>query len=493
MPLDPRLPVIVGVGQTVRRPEPDEVAGVSEPVDMMAEALRLAASDSGARHDLLTRADSVRVVGLVSWHYANAALLLAERVGAPPRQAIVTTIGGNSPQALVNNAAEAIQRGSLDIALVAGAEAVYTRLLARKTNDWLQWSQQPDDTPPPELFGDARPGINEVEQARSIVMPTQVYPLFENALRAQSGRGIDEHQQVVSELWSGFSQVATGNPYAWTPTYRSAEEIRTVTPDNRMIGFPYPKYMNANIQTDQAAAVIVCSVQAARDAGVPQDRWVFVHGGADAYDHFWISERADFTSSPAIRLCGQALGAPDVEHLDIYSCFPSAVQIAAHELGVDGRDGPLTVTGGLSFAGGPGNNYATHSMAAMADVLRRDPGSRGLVTALGWYLTKHSLGLYSTEPPSGGFQRHDPQPEIDVLPRRGYVAEHEGPVTIETYTVMHERDGMPVLGIVACLLPDGRRAWGNVFETGLLKAMCEEEFCHRAARLREDGTVDVRP
>jgi acetyl-CoA C-acetyltransferase len=493
MPLDPRLPVIVGVGQTVRRPAPEDVADVSEPVDMMAEALRLAASDSGAARDLLGRVESVRVPELLSWRYANPALLLAERVGARPRQTVVTPTGGNSPQALVNDAADAIQRGDLDVAVVAGAEAVYTRLLARKTKAWLQWSQQPDDTPEPEVFGDTRPGTNDVEQARSIVMPTQVYPLFENALRAEAGHAIDEHQRIVSELWSGFSQVAARNPWAWSPEYRSPEEIRTVTPDNRMIGFPYPKYMNANIQTDQAAAVIVCSVQAARDAGVPEDRWVFVHGGADAHDHFWISERADFTSSPAIRLCGQAVGAGDVEHVDLYSCFPSAVQIAARELGLS-TERPLTVTGGLCFAGGPGNNYTTHAIASMADVLRADPGSRGLVTALGWYLTKHSLGVYSAAPPtSGRFERHHPQDAVDALPKRGYAAEHEGPVTIEAYTVMHERDGMPVLGIVACLLPDGRRAWGNVYETGLLKAMCEEEFCHRAARLRADGTVDVTP
>jgi acetyl-CoA C-acetyltransferase len=319
--------------------------------------------------------------------------------------------------------------------------------------------------------------------------------MFENALRAKAGESIDEHQRKVSELWSRFSEVAAHNPYAWSPEYRSPEEIRTVTPDNRMIGFPYPKLMNSNIQTDQAAALIMCSVQAARDAGVPEDRWVFVHAGADASDHWFISDRADFTSSPAIRACGRAVGFDPgaTAHVDLYSCFPAAVQIAAAELGIEAHraERPLTVTGGLCFAGGPGNNYVTHSIAAMADVLRNDPGSLGLVTALGWYVTKHSLGLYSTTPPAGGFRHSHPQDEVDASPRRQTAAGHEGPVAIEAYTVMHERDGMPVLGIVACLLPDGRRAWGNVTETGLLKAMCEEEFVGRAARLWADGALDL--
>ncbi|MDQ1444438.1 MAG: acetyl-CoA C-acetyltransferase, partial [Acidimicrobiaceae bacterium] len=245
---------------------------------------------------------------------------------------------------------------------------------------------------------------------------------------------------------------------------------------------------------------IVCSVEAARSAGVPEDRWVFVHSGADAHDHWWISERDNLHSSPAIRLCGKAamdlavLGPSEIAHVDLYSCFPAAVQIGAAELGLptDDADRDLTVTGGLCFAGGPGNNYVTHSIASMTDVLRNDPGSFGLVTALGWYTTKHSIGVYSTEPPTaGGFRSAHPQAEVDALPKRGYAAEYEGPVTVETYTVMHERDGSPVLGIVACLLPDGRRAWGNLNETGLLKAMVQEEFCGRAARLRADGSLDV--
>jgi acetyl-CoA C-acetyltransferase len=494
--LDPRLPVVVGVGQLLRHPEPADVPSLSEPVDMMAEAVRLAAADTGAGDALLRRADSVRTVDILSWRYANPAQLLADRLGLAPRQTVRAVTGGNTPQALVNDSAAAIQRGDLDVVVIAGAEAIYTRLLARKTKDWLQWTHQPEDTPAPEVVGDGRPGTNDIEQARSIVMPTQVYPLFENGLRAKAGESIDEHQRRVSELWSRFSEVGARNPYAWAPDFKTPEEIRTTTVDNRMIGFPYPKLMNSNIQTDQAAALILCSVEAARAAGVPEDRWVFVHSGADAHDHWWISERDDFTTSPALRACGRSaldlagVGIDDLAHVDLYSCFPSAVQIAAAELGLptDDPSRPLTVTGGLCFAGGPGNNYVTHSIASMVDVLRVDPGSFGLCTALGWYVTKHSTGVYSTTPPPA-FQAAHPQAEVDASPRRQVVAEHEGPVEIEAYTVMHERDGMPVLGILSTLLANGRRAWGNVFETGLLKAMCEEEFCGRPARLLADGTV----
>jgi acetyl-CoA C-acetyltransferase len=494
MALDPRTPVIVGVGQTLRRLH--DAAGAGEPVDMMVDALRVAADDSGAGSVLLERADSVRVIEVLSWRYPNPAVLIAERVGASPRQLVKSTTGGNSPQMVLNDTAAAIQRGEVDVALIAGAEAMNTRFMSRRTKTWLEWTAQPEDTPPPVLIGRDDAGTNDVEMASSMVMPTQVYPIFENALRAAADESVDEHQEKVARLWARFSEVGAANPHAWTPVARSADEIRTVTPDNRMIGFPYPKYMNSNLSTDQAAAVVVCSVEAARGLGVPEDRWVFPWAGADAHDHWWVSERADLHSSPAIAACGRTVfelagrGVDDVAHVDLYSCFPSAVQISAAELGLS-LDRPLTVTGGLCFAGGPGNNYVTHSIASMVDTLRADPGSLGLVTALGWYVTKHSMGLYSTEPPPGPYRSASPQAEVDALPRRDYTADYDGPVTVESFTVMHERDNSPSLGIVACLLPDGRRAWANVRDAAALTSLMADDPIGTKAHRLADGTLEL--
>ena len=496
VPVDPRTPVIVGVGQTLRRP--DDPATATEPVAMMVEALERAGADAAAARPLLRAADSVRVPAVLSWRYSDPGRLVAERVGASPRETIVTTTGGNSPQMLVNHTAAAIQRGEIGIALVAGAEAMYTRFRARKAKVWLDWQPQAD-AEPSLVLGDDRPGTSDAEMSRAVALPIQIYPVFENALRATAGESIDEHQAKVAALWSRFSAVAADNPHAWSREQKTAADIGAVTADNRMIGFPYTKAMNANLDTDQAAALIMCSVEAARGAGVPEDRWVFPWAGADAHDHWFVSERADLRSSPAIRAIGRAafdlagVGPGDVAHVDLYSCFPSAVQIGAAELGLGlgEPDRPVTVTGGLSFAGGPGNDYSTHAIATMVDVLRADPGSKGLVTALGWYLTKHAIGIYSTDPPPGGFRHTRPQEEVDGLPRREAAVDHDGPVTIDSYTVMHERDGSPVLGLIACLLPDGRRTWANTHEPGMLKAMTLEEFCGRPAVMRSGGGIEV--
>ena len=210
----------------------------------------------------------------------------------------------------------------------------------------------------------------------------------------------------IGALWSRFSEVAAGNPHAWIRTARTPEEIVTPGPGNRMVSFPYPKLCTANMQVDQGAAFIVCSVEAARAAGVPEERWVFPLAGADANDHWFISERPELHRSPAIRLAGAAaleqagLGIDDIAFVDLYSCFPVVVQMAAHELGlaVDDPDRPLTLTGGLTFGGGPGNNYTSHGIARAVGALRSAPDSAALVSGLGWYATKHSLGVYAVTP-----------------------------------------------------------------------------------------------
>jgi acetyl-CoA C-acetyltransferase len=205
----------------------------------------------------------------------------------------------------------------------------------------------------------------------------------------------------------------------------------------------------------------------------------------------FVSNRQDLHSSPAIRVAGRTalelagIGVDDVRHVDLYSCFPSAVQIGAAELGLS-LDRQLTVTGGLSFAGGPWNDYVTHSIATMANVLRDDPGSIGLCSANGGYTTKHAMGLYSTTPPAEGFKWADVQAEVDAVTDDKELAEDsDGPVTIESYTVMHERDGSMGSALVAVLTPDGRRGWATSTDADVMKAMESDDLVGTAADVRE--------
>jgi acetyl-CoA C-acetyltransferase len=493
--VDPRTPVLIGGGQLSQRVDRGEEP--LEPVDLIVEALRRAAASAGIADDALRGADAVHIVSLLSWRYRDPGALVAQRLGAAPRDTSVSGMGGNSPQSLVNQACLAIQAGTADLVLLGGAEAWRTRMGSRKAGVELDWTVQGDDVPK------ARPSTEDVpmtapgEAARGVVMPVQVYPLFEQAHRIALGRGLDEHIVAVSELWSGFSEVAAANPHAWIQRSYSAEEIRTPTADNRMIGSPYTKLMNSNNAVEQGAGLILCSAERAEALGVPRDRWVFPHSGTDAHDHYFVSERESLGGSPAMRIAGSAalelagVGVDDLAHVDLYSCFPSAVEIAAAELGLDTQRS-LTVTGGLSFAGGPWNNYVTHSIATMVDVLRADAGSIGLVTANGGFITKHAFGVYSTEPPAQPFRHAEPQAEVDALPRRALCEEPDGDLAIESWTVMHDREGAPETGILVGLLDDGRRAWGTSTEPGTVKGMATDDLTGRRATIRPDGSFDLR-
>ena len=491
--LDPRSPVIIGVGQHLHRAE-----GVDDSLDaieLMERAVLAAAADAGL--DGPPVADALRVVSLLSWRYGNPPRLLAERLGIERARLEYTVNGGNTPQWLVNQTALEIQSGALDIAILTGGEAFRTRMRARKTNAQLPWPKaRPDDRP--AIIGKELRMSLEVEASRGITQPVQIYPMFETALRAASGRTPEEHLRHLGQLWSGLSEVAAGNPYAWIQEPKTADEITTVTSNNRMIGLPYPKLMNANNDVDMAAAVIMCSVEAARRLGVPEEQWVFPHSGTDCHEQTYVSNRDTFAATPAIALGGRlalelaGVDIDDVSVIDLYSCFPSAVQLGAQSLGI-GLDRQWSRTGGLTFAGGPWNNYVMHAIATVVEDLREQRGEFGLVWANGGYATKHAFGVYSTSPPTA-FRHADPQEEIDALPSRELAmpTNATGPATVEAYTVMFSRDAEPERSIASCLLPDGRRAWGTSSDPDLTAAMCFDEWVGVEVTLSEDGTLRVQ-
>ncbi len=463
-----RTPILVGAGQLTQRDV--EPAAALEPLAMMDVVARRAAEDAGAGPVLLGRVDSLAVVNVFCWPYANPSRALAERLGMRPAEELYTTVGGNTPQWLVNETAAKIAGGRVRLALLAGAEAVRTVLRARRARHQLSWASGGDSSP--TVIGDARDGTSEHEVAHGLMLPTQIYPLFENALRARARHGVAEHQRRLGELCARLSAVAAENPHAWFHQARTADEIATVSSANRMIGFPYPKLMNAIIEVDQAAAVLMTSVAEARALGIPRERWVYLWGSGQAHDRWFVTDRVDYLNSPAIREAGrQALAAAGVgidrvEHLDVYSCFPAAVQIGRDALGIAPHDPrPLTVTGGLPYFGGPGNNYSMHAIAEMMARVRARAGAIGLVTALGWYMTKHAIGVYCAAPKDGAFVREDPAPRqalLDAEPAPELVREPSGQGTVETYTVLHDRDGAPVRGLVIGRLDDGRRFLANI-------------------------------
>jgi acetyl-CoA C-acetyltransferase len=302
----------------------------------------------------------------------------------------------------------------------------------------------------------------------------------------------------MGRLFAGFAGVAAANPLATRRTGYSAERLATIDDENRWIGFPYSRLLVSNAYVDQAAAVVMTSVGEARRLRIAQEKWVFLHGCADAHDHWFVSERPQLDASPAIRWCTKAAldmaerTLAEIRFFDLYSCFPSAVEVTCGELGLAEDDARgLTVTGGLPFFGGPGNSYSVSAISEMLRRMRSVPNSFGLVTANGNYLTKQSFGIYSTCPYRGTWRREIPdklQADIDAWPHLSVITQPDGPATIETYTVMHGTSGPKYAIVLGRLDQTGERFIANTpSNRELLCDLQDRESLGRRGTVRPEG------
>lgn len=500
-------PILVGCGEVTDLTTPVE-AGRS-PFDLIAQAGRLALADTEAA-GIAAAIDTVAMIRL----FADTAPRFATRLGTsrnPPKsiadrlgirasEHLYTWNGGNMPQYLVNYFAEAIATGDMRAALICGGEALRTQHGVERAGLAVSWNEDPGGSY--QQIGEPRRGWNEHEELHKLRAAIAFYPLFENAIRGTRGQDLATHLMAMGRLFARFAEVAKRNPLATRREGYSAEQLATVDASNRWIGFPYPRLMNANAFIDQAAALVMTSVATARALGIPEAKWIYLHGCADGHDHWYVSDRINFHSSPAIRLgAAKAMAMAgrniaDLAAFDLYSCFPSAVEVACAEIGL-AEDDPrgLTLTGGLPYFGGPGNNYVTHSIAHMMRTMRAAPGRCGLVTANGNYLTKHSFGIYSTAPSPGRWRRERPavlQGELDRLPKAPFTERPEGPAHIETYTVMHGRHGPEHAIVFGRLQATGERFLANTPETPKLLADLEaREGLGRPGRVICEGGRNI--
>ena len=325
--------------------------------------------------------------------------------------------------------------------------------------------------------------------------------MIDNARRARLKQSRDEYAAAMGALFEPFTRVAAANPHASAPVERDAAELVTPTAQNRPIADPYTRFIVAREKVNQGAAVLLMSVAAARDLGVPEDRWVFLHGHADLRERP-LMERADLSAGPAsvmaarhaLEVAGLSVG--DLAAIDLYSCFPAPVFNVRDGLGI-APDDPrgLTLTGGLPFFGGAGNNYSMHAIAVVARA-RRGPGSYSFVGANGGVMSKYSVGVYSTTPaPWAPDNSAALQAEIDAWPAPGQAAQADGWATIESYTVTHGRDGGRTGVVIGRLEADGRRfvAKGDERDTSLLDLLTRvgradrRPGVHAFVRNREQG------
>ncbi|MDP9117798.1 MAG: acetyl-CoA acetyltransferase [Actinomycetota bacterium] len=477
--VDGRTPIVIGVGEASERVDEPNYRALSA-ADLGGEAASAALSDTGASSRVAAAIDVVAAVRQfeISSPIGHAPLgrssnyprAVAGRVGAAPRRAVLEVAGGQAPQHLVNEFATAIAGGDAGVVLLVGSEAISTvRHLGTAT-------QRPDFTEDVEgSIEDRGYGITGLVTRHmyehGLLEPVAHYALMENARRARLGASRGDYEAAIGNLFAPFSTIAAANPHAASRTPRSAEQLITASDANRPIAEPYLRYLVARDQVNQGAAVLMTSVETARALGVGEDRWVFLHGHADLREQ-GLLERRDLDRSPAaaravthaLEVAGATLA--DIDLFDLYSCFPIAVSVICDALGLRPDDPRgLTVTGGLPFFGGAGNNYSMHAIAQLVHRLRAEPGARGLIGANGGMLSKYSVGIYSTAPrPWRCDDSAEIQQELDAQPARSLAHHADGWAEIESYTVVHGPAGPRDALVIGRLEADGRRFLARALE-----------------------------
>jgi acetyl-CoA C-acetyltransferase len=478
-PDESRVPVVVATGQVVDR---DPTA--SAP----ALALRAARQALEAAPGLATRVQQISVVNIMSRTGPAPAGLVARRLGLTPTRTEVTTIGGNSPQWLVSRAAAAICAGELDATLIVGAEAMHSAKARGAASTAVPDEATVDgegELPPDAVIGDDRAGIGHAELGAGLLAPVHVYALFESVMATRAGRTSAQQRAALGELMAPFTAVAAAHPTAWFRDIRTPATLATLSPDNRLVAEPYPKRMCAFLNVNQGAAVLVTSLASARAAGVA-DRAVFCWSGSDAADVWFPSARPDLGVSAGLRSAVSAataaagLEVDDIGAFDLYSCFPCAVEMGVDALGISPDDSRgLTLTGGLPYFGGPGNNYSLHAIATMVERVR-EHGGTGLVSAMGWYATKHAVGIYGATPPARGWRRGETaeaQRSIDAS-AVAVAPAGDGPAVVVAGTTVCGPDGAVSAAPVIARLPDGRQMAAAAEPRGLA-ALAGEELVGR--------------
>jgi acetyl-CoA C-acetyltransferase len=479
-----RTPVLVGVGAVTQREEDPQRA--REPVALMAEALARAGSDAGDA-SLLHDADAIYVPrGMTP--YADPGRWVAAALGAASARSVLFDVGVLQTS-LFGRAARAIQQGEADVVLVTGGEAKYREQQARRAGVPAKVSDQ-GDVRPDEVLRPAADILHPLEIQQGLGMPVRQYAVMENALRHAQGLSIDAHRRQVGALYEAFSRVARDNPDAWERRAIPADEIAWPSDGNRMLAFPYTRLHTAQWNVDQAAGLVFCSAARARRSGIPASRWIHPRAVAESNHMLPLLLRAELHRSPGFALAGRraleaaGLGCEEVDLLELYSCFPVAVRVQALELGIS-PERPLTVTGGMAFAGGPLNNFVLQAVVRMARLLRERPG-HGLATAVSGLMTKQGVSVWSSAPAPGGFRYDDVSDEAAAATAQVEAASDGcGAGRVAGYTVWFDREGRAERAVAYVDLDDGRRTLAGSDVPDLLERVQRTELCGARVRVAD--------
>lgn len=473
---DPNTPVLVGVGAVQQKIDDYECA--LEPVALMEQALRDAAVDAGSAR-LLSLADEILVPKSL-WSYTDPGRLLAVALGAHSATTLLAEFG-ILQQSLLTRACQRIKDGDAEVMLVAGGEARFRALCAGKAG--VEVFETPQNNAEPDITLRPQDDMwSPVESDTGLGMPVGYYAILDSALRYKQGLSVSQHRDQMASMYARLSELAADNPDAWSDQAASASHIREPSAANRMLAFPYTKLHNSQWNVDQAAGLILCSAGVAETLGIERSKWVFPQAFTESNAMSVVASRKDLGASPGFRIAGQAamelagVNFSDIRFCELYSCFPYAVRVQLEEFGLD-LNCEVSVTGGMTFGGGPLNNFALQATVKMAQLLRENTAETGLVTTVSGLLTKQACALWSANPGVNGWTCADvtdqvnEQSEICEL-----VANYRGTGSVAGYTVLYQGSD-PWRAVAVFDLPDGQRTVAYSEDAAMMADMMTQECC----------------
>ncbi|MFX1530566.1 MAG: hypothetical protein ACFFBC_05595 [Promethearchaeota archaeon] len=485
-------PVIIGAAQFTQR------KNTLQPLDslsLMVKTGQMAIEDTKAKN-IVDFIDAIYMVNINSWSYEDAPGELGKRLNITPKEKIYLPDGGQSPQILVNKAAKAITNGEHHCVLITGGEAAYSIRKTFKGAPPEYWPKKED----PKYINGEKWLLGEEVIKYQLFFPTTAYAILETALRASSGHNIEEHKKYMGKLFEHFSKIASKNPYSWTQKAFTAEEIIAPSPENRLVVHPYTKRMCANNLVDQAGTILITSEKNAEFLNIDKKKWIYIMGGASFKNIDELYRRPHLDDSPAARegarlaLEQAGLKLSDIDKFDLYSCFPSIVEIFMKELGItddDPRD--LTLTGGLPFFGTPLSNYSLHAIINTVETIRANPSLKVMVIANGGYNTKQSIGIYGKEPPMIQWGiRDDSKIQYSILKQilPEPIEKANGRLIVNGYSIIYERSGEPRRGVVIGTLENERRTVAFVTKPELLLALDTQEIVGKSCMVKYDTSIE---
>jgi acetyl-CoA C-acetyltransferase len=482
--LDPRTPVLVGIGIVEQRQDDPGLA--LEPVALMIDAVRRAAADAGIAAQLHAIERVLVPQGL--WSYGDPGRMIADAIGATSANTVYAKLGVMQ-QTLIDEACLGIGKGEFELAVVVGGEARYRGLRAQIAG--IEASETANTGSPDIVMEPDAELYHDVEVAALGHMPVGYYAIMESAFRAANGWTVEQHRDRLAELYSRFSEIAAANPHAWKRDALAPEAIRNASAKNKMLAFPYTKLHNSSWNVDQAAALLLCSVEQAEALGIPRSQWVFPLASAESNYMLSLAQKRELHRLPGARVAGQqalslaGLTVAELDFIELYSCFPIAVEIYAAELGLpDTID--WTVTGGMPFAGGPLNNFVFQSTARMVEMLRQSPGSNALISSVSGLMTKQSFAVWSSAGAARGFQFEDVTEAVRAEFGACDIAEnYRGEGCILGYTVLYQGE-QAQRAVVVVEVPGGAHTVAFNEDPALMAAMQLDEYCGRSVTIEDN-------